>query len=158
MTRDEFNKLPPAMQLKVLARVVFEREALADINVGKKPLPPQYDARIYRSGGFQWVSETSLEGLNFWCNKARDGVARGGEYADKDAKRVKELERWITWREWFPADLWSGMRNDETTTAAPPADRPAIHQYQARNGQSSGGQMRQQQQPPPNEDDDVGFA
>jgi hypothetical protein len=158
VNRDEFNKLPPAMQLRVLARVVFEREALADINVGRKPLPPQYDLRMYRSGGFQWASETSLEGLCFWCNKAREGAARGGEHASKDAKRVKDLERWINWREWFPGDLWSGMRNDESTVGKPPVDKPDIHAHEPRNGQRGGGQQRQQQ-PPPNEDDgDVGFA
>jgi hypothetical protein len=157
VTRDEFGKLPPAMQLSVLARVVFEREALASINVGKKPFAPKYDARMFRSGGFQWASETSIDGLRFWHAKAKESSARGGEYAEKDAKRAKELERWIAWREWFPTETWQGERNNHAVTGAPPADRPAIHQFE------QSGRPRQQgdtqaPQTPPNDDDDVGFA
>jgi hypothetical protein len=113
---------------------------------------------MFRSGGFQWASETSLEGLEFWCDKARKSAAGGGEYAAKDAKRVKDLERWIAWREWFPTDQWQGKRNDDVVTGSPPADRPRVHQQEER-GRQGGGQRSQPQSPPPSEDDDdVGFA
>lgn len=158
MTRDDFNKLPSAMQLRVLARVVFEREALADISVGKKPLPPKFDLRIFRAGGYQWASETSFEGLSFWHGKAKESEARGGEYAAKDAKRAKDLERWIGWREWFPSEQWQGERNDNSVTGAPPADRPRIHQMEQRNDSSRQGAARTQPGPPVEDDGDVGFA
>ncbi len=157
MKREEFNKLPAAMQLRVLARVVFEREALADIDVGRKPLPPQYDLKMYRSGGYQWASETSIDGLEWWCEKARQSAASGGQYAEKDAKRVKDFERWIAWRQWFPSEQWQGKRNDDVVTGAPPADRPRVHQQEERSRQ--GGSRNQQQAPPPDDDDGgVGFA
>jgi hypothetical protein len=145
------------MQLRVLARVVFEREALADITVGRKPLPPQYDLRMYRSGGFQWASETTLEGLVWWCDKARQSAASGGQYAEKDAKRVKDFERWIAWREWFPDAQWQGKRNDDLVTGAPPADRPRVHQQEER-GRQGAPTRTQQQDLPPEDDDGVGFA
>lgn len=148
------------MQLQVLARVVFEREALADIDVGKRPLPPKFDARIFRSGGFQWASETSLEGLQFWHGKAVEGAAKGGQWAAKDAKRAKDLERWIAWRRWFPNEQWQGERNNNPVTGASPADKPRVHQYdqQSNRGQQSGRSNQQHQQLPPDDDDDVGFA
>lgn len=159
MTRDEFNKLPAAMQLRVLARVVFEREALADINVGKKPLPPKFDLRIFRQSGFQWASETSLEGICFWHAKAAQGAASGSQWAAKDAKRAKDLERWMAWREWFPSEQWQGERNDNSVTGSPPADRPRVYQLEQRNESNGGGGRNQQSAPPPEEDDGgVGFA
>lgn len=132
MTRDEFEALPAAMRVRVLAQVVLDRKQLAEIKVSKQPLPPKFDSKIFRQGGFQWASETSIEGLRFWHKRAKEGATKGGEYAEKDRKNAADLERWIAWREWFPESAWQGERNRAPVTAAPPADKPRVHQHEAR--------------------------
>ncbi len=137
MTREEYEILPPAMQLRVLSRVVLDRAVLAEIDVGKKPFKPKFDQRIGRSGGYQWASETNAEGLVFWLNRARDGASKGGKYAAKDAKLAKNLERWLAWRQWEPRTVWRGERFNVEAVAAPPTDKPEVHQYERRDGTSS---------------------
>lgn len=138
MKREDFDRLPPGMQNRVLGRVVFDGEVLSEIDVGKKPFAPRYDMRIYRQGGYQWASETSAEGIRFWLERSRKSAANGGEWAEKDAKRAKDLERWLAWREWEPTAPWTGERDRHPCTAAPPADKPAIHANEPRrpNGQA----------------------
>jgi len=135
--REDFERLPLAMQVRVLARVMFDGERLEAINLGRRPFPPRYDMRISRSGGFQWASETDLEGLRFWHKRYRESAQKGGQYAEKDAKRASELERWIAWREWEPETTWHGIRNNEQVAAAPPSSKPVLRDYEPRGGGNS---------------------
>jgi hypothetical protein len=132
MDRDAYEKLPPAMQLRVLSQVVLDGKPLAEIEVGKRPFQPRFDFRIRRQGGYQWASETSTEGLAYWLGKYREGAAKGGQWASKDAKAAKELERWLAWRQWEPRTVWRGERFHVASVAAPPSDKPAIHQFEAK--------------------------
>lgn len=133
MNREQFNALPPTMQLKALTEVVLDGRKLEDINYGKRPLPPKYDARIWRRGGYQWASETDTEGLKFWLARARTGAASGGPHAEKDAKRARELERWLAWREWEPRVAWHGQRYDAAVRAAAPSNKPQVHESEKRS-------------------------
>lgn len=136
MDREAFNALPPVMQLKVLARVVFDGERLDEIDVGRRPFPPKFDMRIPRSGGFQWASEMDVESLTWWQKRFRESAAKGGQYAQKDAKRAKEIERWLAWRQWEPRTVWRGERFNVAVVAAQPSNKPAVHQYEPRQQSS----------------------
>ena len=139
MNRDAYNALPPAMQLRVLTQVVLDGKPLDEIEVGRKPFAPKFDLRISRQGGFQWASETSMEGLIFWHRRALDGASKGGKWASKDAKQAKELERWMAWREWEPRTTWRGERFHVAAVAAQPSDKPAVHPYERRTESSDAG-------------------
>jgi hypothetical protein len=146
MNRDQFDALPPTMQLRALTEIVLDGRSLDEINYGRRPFPPRYDARIGRRGGYQWASETDLEGLKFWLKNLQARAGKGGQYAAKDAKRAKDLERWVAWREWEPRVQWNGQRFDATVKAAPPSNKPQLHEYEQKqqNGTSQ-----------PTDDDDV---
>ena len=149
MTREEYERLPPTMQLKVLGQVVLDGKPLADIAVGKRPFPPKFDLRIGRQGGFQWASETDAEGLRFWHKRAVDGAKKGGQWASKDAKKAKDLERWMAWREWEPRTTWRGERFNHAVVAAQPSNKPALHQYE---------QRQQSSDTAPSDDDEVQYS
>lgn len=161
MNRDEFDKLPTAMQVRVLARVVFGGEKITAIELGRSPLPPKFDARIYRRGkSFQWASETDLEGLRFWHNRAKEGAAKGGEWAAKDEKRARDLERWLNWREWFPDAVWSGERDRRRVTAAMPSGKPELQEFdspRSNASESSGGAYSDDDYGAASSDDEYGF-
>lgn len=134
MTRDEFLALPPSLALAVLLDAAPGLVAkLADIPAPKVPRAPRYDFAIYRKEGLQWASETDLEGLTFWRNRYLESAERGGQYEAKDRKRAKTLDAWIEWRKVEPATQWSGERNDDSVTAAPPTAKPRVHRQKPRN-------------------------
>jgi hypothetical protein len=137
MTRDELLALPPTLALKVLvsAMVLVSPElgkVLAATELPKVPRMPKYDMRISRKGGYQWASETDLEGLRFWFKRYTDNVNEGGRYAEKDGKRAEKLCYWLDWREACPDTIWTGQRNDDVVTAVAPSGKPAVHEWEQR--------------------------
>lgn len=137
MTREEFAALPPALGLKMLLDAIAKAapevfKALAYMDAPKVPRPPKYDMRISRKGGYQWASETDLEGLRWWLNRFRSSAADGGKYAEKDEKRADKLEYWVSWREACPDNIWTGQRNDSAVTAAAPVGKPHVHEWEER--------------------------
>jgi hypothetical protein len=89
---------------------------------------PQYDQRIRRKGGYQWASETDLEGLQFWCDvKARANSKP--EYAAKDKAELKKLSYWVSYREACPYEQWRGTRGEEQVVALAPSSKPAVHSW-----------------------------
>lgn len=126
MTPDEFSKLPPAVALRALLQAVPSlAQAIASAPLPELPRRPKYDMPIYRKGSIQWASETDLAGLQWWSD--RYAQSSDPKYAEKDAKRVQTLARWIAWREVEPGARWVGVRNDDSVTAAPPSDRPRVY-------------------------------
>ena len=156
MTRDEFLSLPSTVALRILYDCLDEAtvQALEQKEKPKLPLPPKYDAPIYRSGGTQFASETDIEGLRFWHGKALE-PPRDPKYIEANKKRASELERWIRYRECFPDAVWSGERFREQVVAAAPSAKPMIHAKRANGG---GGRAPA---PPPddtiNEESDIPF-
>jgi hypothetical protein len=137
MTRDELLALPPNVAIKVLLQALAKTvpslpQELARIDAPKTPRPPKYDLRISRKGGYQWASETDLEGLRWWLNRFEVSAAEGGQYSDKDAKRAEKLRYWVDWRECYPDTPWSGQRNDEPCKASAPVAKPAVHEWEPR--------------------------
>jgi hypothetical protein len=148
VTREEFLELPPAVALRVLFDALDEdtTRAIAHMEKIKLPLPPKYDAMIYRQGGIMWASETALEGLLYWRDKYL--ANNDPKYAEKDRKRAATLDRWIAWRECYPDAVWGGERNEQPVTARPPSKKPTVY---PRTGGNGGGQRREA--PPPQDDD-----
>lgn len=89
---------------------------------------PRYDMRIRRKGGYQWASETDLEGLQFW-HGLKSRPSSNPAYADKDAAEAKKLSYWVKWREADPYSRWKGVRGDSEVVALQPSDKPAIHSW-----------------------------
>jgi hypothetical protein len=132
MTSEEFNALPVAVQVRLLVQVLKLGDKLAGLEAPKVPRSPKYDARISRKGGYQWASETDLEGLRWWFNRFTASAADGGQYSEKDAKRAEKLAYWVAWREVAPDARWTGQRNDEVATAAAPSSKPKVHEWEER--------------------------
>jgi hypothetical protein len=129
MTDDELLSLPPGVVLRILLNCLDE-DTVGEIR--RQPMPEipraaKYDAAIYVSGGIKWASECDLENLRYFRNRSAASAASGGEWADKDLKRVANLEKWIAWRSFFPDAIWSGERNNEATVAAPPSAKPRVY-------------------------------
>jgi hypothetical protein len=137
MTRDEFIALPASVALGLLwDKSAGMREALEKTPAPAIPRPPRFDQAIYRKGGVTWASEYALEGLQFWQGKYSESAERGGEYAEMDAKRVKQLGYWIAWRRCEPAAAWSGERNRQHVTASAPSAKPLVYEREARRPES----------------------
>lgn len=137
MTREQFLALPQVLQIRLLFESLGEdatRNLLAR-ETPTVPKPPRYDMAIYRQGGNSWASEHSLEGLVWWRNRFKTSADAGGQYAEADAKRVINVDKWIAWREMFPADCWGGTRGEEEAVAKPPSTKPTVYPRQ-------GGQRR----------------
>jgi hypothetical protein len=133
MNRDEFTTLPTPLALGVLYDI-----AQAKLEMVERPLvprPPKYDDRFSKKKGFYcWVSEMTLEDLQWWQGKKSESANGGGEWAEKDAKWVAKLGKWIEWRRLFPYETWSGTRGDSRATARPPGRDPELHAWGPRNG------------------------
>lgn len=133
MDREQFNKLPLSMQV---ARIVdaLPPDMLARVLQGeapKVPRSPKYDYKLWRKGGYCWASEMNLDSLRYWHKKAAESAVSGGQYADKDAKKAKQLDYWIAWREVEPDARWRGERDHDVVTAAAPSRDPEIHSRDA---------------------------
>ncbi len=140
MTRDEFKALPPALAIRVIVDALGSdfAQKLAAIEAPKAPRPPKYDMRISRKGGYQWASETDLDGLKWWLARFESTAAEGGKYADKDADRAKKLSYWVNWREAYPDSPWTGQRNDEVCTAPLPTSKPTVYEWEQRRDKPLG--------------------
>lgn len=128
MKKEEFCALPTAIAMGLL----WDASAKIRVTIGAMeaphiPQPPRFDSMQFRKGGYNFVSEMTLESLEFWKKKAEESANAGGQYAEKDAKRAKNLEYWIAWRRVFPEAIWSGERNHEIVTAKPPSKSPELH-------------------------------
>lgn len=136
MNRADFISLPLPMQVRLLFDALDEESsrALLAQEKPKVPMAPRYDLAIYRAGGNMWSSETALEGLEYWAKKYRADADGGGQYASQNAKRLASIEKWIEWRACFPAECWSGKRNDDDVVAKPPSTKPIVYP-RANNGQ-----------------------
>lgn len=142
MTRSEFAALPVAMQVRLILQAFPQVEdRILGMDVPKLPLAPKFDSRIRRKDGYQWASETDIEGLRYYYGRATSG---GGDesFAEKNAKEARGLEFWIRWREMYPTQIWEGERNRAPSVALAPASKPTVHQWEARPGTAStnGGQ------------------
>ncbi len=128
MNKDEFLKLPPRMALGYAWDALRLDDLLRTVQAPRTPLPPKYDLKVYRKGGHVWASEMTLESLEYWHKKAKESAASGGKYAEKDAKKASNLERWINWRQCDPDSRWSGERDHDRVTAAAPSREPQLHE------------------------------
>ncbi len=127
MTPEDFDKLPPALAIKVLAQIMpCFAGRIESLEVPKVTRAPKYDFKIWRKGGFQWSSETSLEGLTYWRDLAIKSAASGGDYAEKDQKKADQLKFWTDYRQAFPETAVSLIRGDDQVTAEAPVDKPRI--------------------------------
>jgi hypothetical protein len=138
MNKEDFTGLPLRTALGVLYDVFaqpLERVAKPDV-----PRPPKYDDRFPKKKGlYVWVSEMTLSDLTWWRGKKAESAASGGQWAEKDSKWVGKLDKWIAWRELFPAEVWSGTRGDDRATAAPPSREPALHAWDNAGSRGSAG-------------------
>ena len=91
---------------------------------------PKYDTRIRRKGGYQWASETDLEGLQFWCGV--NSQSSKPEYAEKNKAEAKRLGYWVKYREAAPYECWRGIRGEGDVTALAPSAKPAIHSWDSK--------------------------
>lgn len=137
MKRSDFVRLPPSVALAILWDTVPGlAEALADKLIPEIPKPPRYDNALYRKEGLVWASEMDMESLRYWQGRYSEGAARGGQYAEMDGKRAKQLGYWIAWRLVDPYARWAGERNREKVVAEPPSGKPTVHAKQPRaNGE-----------------------
>jgi hypothetical protein len=127
-----FLSLPVTTQVRILVEVLKLDKELAGMEAPKVPRSPKFDMRISRKGGYQWASETDLEGLRWWFNRFTASAADGGAYAEKDQKRADKLAYWVAWREAHPDVIWTGQRNDDVCTASAPTAKPRVHEWEAR--------------------------
>lgn len=130
MTKEEFCSLPPSMALGLVYDLA--RSKLEPLPAPRAPLPPKFDAKIGRKGGFCWASELTLESLEWWLEKKRESVESGGPYADRDVKTVEVLERFAAWRRACPTQAWSGTRGKDRVAAGSPSREPAVHVWGSR--------------------------
>jgi hypothetical protein len=138
MTRDELLALPPVLAIKVIydcldpetVKAISEKEPI------KAPQQPRFDFALYGSGGSSYASECTLKQLDWHIERAKKSVAEGGEWAEKDAKKVGKLAEWRRWRGCNPTVIWVGKRGeDEGVVAAPPSDRPRVYPRAGNGGQ-----------------------
>lgn len=82
--------------------------------------------KIRRRGGYQWASETDLEGLQFWHGLALK-PSTNPQYEAKDKEKANRLSYWVAWRSTDPYSRWKGVRGSGEVVALQPSDKPTIH-------------------------------
>lgn len=138
MTRDEFLALPVGVALGVIYDQMPQR--MSTVPRPPVPRPPKFDSKLARKGGYCWMSEMDIDSLRFWHGRKSQGGKP--EYADKDAKTVRDLAFWIAWRLAEPLTIWKGERFKVPAVAAPPSREPTVHPWEKRGESapaSSGG-------------------
>jgi hypothetical protein len=133
VTRAEFLALPLGMQTAILFDQMPQR--MAALQAPRVPLPPKFDGRVSRKGGYCWMSEMDLSGLQYWHGRKSEDTKP--EFADRNAKDLKALSYWIEWRTADPQSTWSGERNRQPVRAKPPSRDPEIHQWEPKNTNNS---------------------
>jgi hypothetical protein len=93
--------------------------------------PPRYDFKIRRKGGYQFASETDLEGLQYW-HTAKSRPSSNPQYAANDQAEAKKLGYWVAWRTDDPYSRWKGTRGNAEVVAAQPSDKPTVHSWDAK--------------------------
>lgn len=132
MTRDQWTALTLRQALGLLWDHLALGDSLGDVEPPLAPRPPKFDSRINGKDGFVWASEADMSALRRAHARALASAAKGGEWAEKDAKAAKAYSYWIAWREVEPSTPWHGERNRFEVTARPPSASPAIHKYPPR--------------------------
>lgn len=136
MTREEFTSLPLKIALGVLYDIAATSR-LRDYPKPDVPRPPRFDGRHGKGkDGFVWMSEMAPGDLEWWANKKEASASDGGQYAAQNAKSARTLRAWLTWRDVFPHEPWSGKRGDDMVTARPPSRNPEVHPWPARGTKS----------------------
>lgn len=144
MTREEFVALPAPLALGLVYDMA--RAKLEPMDAPRAARPPKYDDRFPKKKGFfVWCSELDLNSLEWWRGKKAESVAAGTEWAEKDAKWVAKLDKWIEWRRLFPYEPWSGTRGEDRASGAPPSRDPKLYPWGER---SAGGNGQRQQSKP----------
>ena len=132
MTPDDFKSLPTALQVRILARILFRTlpDFSAALEAEEKPEParrPKYDMKLPAGKGqFRWASECDLEGLSYWHKRFSESE---GEWAEKDRSKAEKLQYWLSWRAEQPDAVWAGIRGDDEVTAQRPNGRPQMHPW-----------------------------
>lgn len=136
--------LPPALALAVIYDCLDEEtvKAITAKEAPKPPKQPRFDYALYGSSGISFASECDVAQLDWHAARARKSVAEGGQWAERDKKKLEKLQEWRYWRILNPSAIWCGKRGDaENTIAAPPSNRP---QQYPRPNNGSGGSREQQ--------------
>lgn len=139
MDRDEFTALPLAIALGLVWDIAGPK--LKAMPAPKLPLPPKYDGRQSKDGGFCWFSEMALADLEYWRDKNAKGAADGGQYADSNRKKAEVLGKWVEWRRVYPGAQWRGVRGDDKapSTAARPSRDPTVNAWPDKDGKGGKG-------------------
>lgn len=138
MTRGQLLMLPPALALAVIYDCLDEATiaAIAAKEPPSVPKQPLFDLALYGRDGVSFASECDLSQLDWHAGRAKTSAESGGQYAEKDAKKLEKLKEWRFWRAVNPTAIWVGKRGDtENVIAAPPSGRPASY---ARTGNGGG--------------------
>lgn len=130
MTRAQLLLLPPALALSVIYDCLDEATVAAI--TAKEPIvppkQPRFDFALYGRDGVSFASECDLSQIDWHMERAKTSAESGGQYAEKDAAKLKKLAEWRYWRAVNPTALWVGKRGDtENVVAAPPSGRPAVY-------------------------------
>jgi hypothetical protein len=91
---------------------------------------PKWDTLLPAGAGqIVWASECSAKELQYQIAKA----SKPGDpkWAEANAKRVKALGYWLSYRQSSPTECWTGERNRKTVAAKPPSDRPEKYPREA---------------------------
>ncbi len=137
MNRDEFTQLPLAVALGIMWETnPAMRDELHKLEAPKPALSPKYDRRLYRSGGYQWASETALDSLKWYYERAVKSAKDGGQYAENNAKEEKALKYWLDFRMQDPTSAVRTTRGDDLVKAEAPSRDPQIHAKDARRDNS----------------------
>ena len=144
--------LPLPMALELLWEVA--RDRLEHMDAVRPPLPPKFDAKLRKSGGYVWVSEMTYEDIAYWQKRNADG-SNDEKFGESNAKTAATLARWMAWRKLYPDARWNGTRGEERATAEAPSREPRVHKWENKKGGngSSSGRSHGSEPPPPPEDD-----
>lgn len=119
---------------------------------------PKYDTALPAGSGLVvYASECSLKELQYQKSRA-DKPPSDPKYADSNAKRSKALGYFIAYRQSAPGECWTGLRNSEVVTAAPPSDRPdKVQRVTSRRSGEDPDYAPGAAQSSPADDDDIPF-
>lgn len=130
MNREEFASLPLGLALGLIYDML---PGLASVQAPTPRERPKYDLKISAgSGQVVYASECDVSQLTWYRDRSQRSVDSGGQYAEKDAKLLGNLERWLAWRADDPVSQWVGVRGDDVVTAAAPAARPQRYPWDHR--------------------------
>jgi hypothetical protein len=148
--RDEFCGLPTAIALGLIYDLA--RAKLEPMPMPRVPLPPKFDGRLGKTGGFIWMSEMDLGSLEWWLGKKTASSLEDNQYAERNAKTADTLAKWVEWRKLFPDARWNGTRGDQRVTAEAPSREPKLQEWSDKKKP-----VQRESAPPPAEDDDYRF-